>query len=424
LSGSSSSLEAASDSRDVRPPGKPPFVLAALLLCGLLAFGAERRLAEHGAAVAVQRRTIDFVPTVRTFEARRLDKPIEITMPGETRPFDTARIYARATGYIAQRLVDFGTRVKKGDLMLRILAPQTDAQYDQAKAQLGQLQAQLLQSRADVDKAKANLALAKITSARISQLAGQGYATQQNADNNSTSVQAAQANLESTEAGVKVVEANIKAQQATVEGLQALVDFERVVAPFDGVVSQRTVDVGDLVHADAGSTPLLVVDRDDVLRASVNIPQTPAMGVRDGLPADVHIPQFPNQVFKGKVDRSSVNLLYSSRTLTTQVDIPNADRKLRAGLFVDITLAIPRTTPAVTVPAEALIFNQGGTHVAIVDRNGRIELRPVVIDRDLGATLDLKTGLEGGETVVLNPPADLKAGSRVRVPDVMRDSGS
>lgn len=399
----------------VSPPRKLPFVVALVVLGALLAFGIYQHWQEHDAAVAVQRKAIQFVPTVRTFVSQRVVKPFEITMPGETRPFDTAKIYARATGYISERLVDFGTRVRKGDLMLKISAPQTDAQYDQAKAQLGQLEAQLLQSRADVDKAKANLALAKITSSRISQLAGHGYATQQNADNDSTTVQGAQASLESAEAGVKVTEANIKAQQATIEGLKASVSFEQVIAPFDGTVSQRTVDIGDLVHADNGNAPLLVVDRDDVLRASVNIPQTPAMGISDGLAADVRIPQMPGEVFKGKVDRSSINLLYSSRTLLTQVDIPNADHKLRAGLFVDITIDIPRPGPIVAVPAEALVFNSGGTQVAIVGKDNLVEMRPVEIERDLGTTLDLKKGLSGGETVIVNPPAELKTGSKIKV---------
>ena len=409
------SMEETAPRKAVSPPRKLPFVIAFLLLGGLLAFGIYHHWQEHDAAVAVQKKAVDFVPTVRTFTSQRVVKPIEIIMPGETRPFDSAKIYARATGYISERLVDFGTRVRKGDLMLKISAPQTDAQYDQAEAQLGQLEAQLLQSRAEVDKAKANLTLAKVTSSRISPLAGQGYATQQNADNNSTSVQGAQASLESAAAGVKVIEANIKAQQATVEGLKASVGFERVIAPFDGVVSQRTVDIGDLVHADSGNAPLLVVDRDDVLRASVNIPQTPAMGVSDGLAADVRIPQMPGKVFKGKVDRSSVNLLYSSRTLLTQVDIPNADHKLRAGLFVDITLDIPRPEPIVAVPADALVFNSGGTQVAIVGKDDRVEMRPVEIERDLGTTLDLKKGLGGGETVILNPPAGLKTGSKIKV---------
>lgn len=415
MSGSQIAEGAAVAPRKSATPRKLPFIIAFLLLGALLAFGIYRHWDEHEAAVDVQKRVIDFVPTVRTIISQRVVKPFEITMPGETRPFDTAKIYARATGYISERLVDFGTRVRKGDLMLKISAPQTDAQFDQAKAQVGQLEAQLLQSKADVDKAKANLALAKITSARISHLAGQGYATQQNADNDTTTVQGAQASLESAEAGVKVIEANIKAQQATVEGLQALVGFERVTAPFDGVISQRTVDVGDLVHADNGNAPLLGVDRDDVLRASVNIPQTPAMGVSDGLSADVRIPQMPSKVFKGRVDRSSVNLLYSSRTLLTQVDIPNADHALRAGLFVDITLDIPRPEPIVAVPSDALVFDSGGTQVAVVGKDDRVVMKPVEIERDLGATLDLKKGLAGGETLILNPPAGLKTGSRVKV---------
>lgn len=390
-------------------------MIALLALCGFIAIGALRHWNEYQAAVSAQKKTVAYVPTVRIFKVERLMKPIEITLPGETRPFDTAKIFARATGYVAERHVDFGTRVKKGDLMLKISAPQTDAQYDQAKARLGQLQAHLLQANAKVAQANANLALAKVTSSRISQLAGRGFATQQNADNDATSVQGGQASLESALAGVKVAQADIKEQQATVEGLKALVDFERVVAPFDGVVSQRTVDIGDLVHADSGTTPLLQVDRDDVLRVSVNIPQTPALGVKDGLPAEVRLPQMSNRILKGKVDRSSVSLLSSSRTLTTQVDIPNPDHQLRAGLFVDITLKIPRPQTITTVPAEALIFDQGGTQVATVDDHDRFRLKPVTINRDLGATLELNAGLEGGERVVVSPPAALENGSHVKL---------
>lgn len=397
------------------PPRKGPFVAAGLVLACLLLYGGYAHWTQHLAAEATRRKTIDFVPTVRTVDVQKIDKPIEITLPGETRPFDTAKIYARSTGYIVKRNVDFGSRVKKGDLMLLISSPDVDARYEQSLAQLTQLKGALTQSHATVDQAKATVALAKLTSARISQLAGRGYATQQNADNDSTSVQGATASLESAEAGVKVAEANIAAQQATIDGLKASKDFEQVLAPFDGVVSQRTVDLGDLVHADSGVSPLLVVDRDDVLRASVNIPQTPAMSVTDGLTARITVPQMPNQAFIGRVDRSSVALLYSSRTLTTQVDIPNVRHELKAGLFVDITLTIPRTETIVPIPADALIFDQGGTQVAVVDEDDQIRMQPVVIERDLGTVLDLKKGLEGGERIVLSPPPDLHDGSKVKV---------
>ena len=397
------------------PPGKGGFVWAGLIALGLLAYGGYGHWQRAARAESTRARQMEFVPKVRTEEAKRLDGPIELTLPGQTEPFATARIYPRATGYIAERHVDLGSRVKKGDVLLRIAAPDLDQQLAQAEAQLGQLEAQLLRARAMVDQAKANTNLAQATNSRTSTLAGQGWASKQNADNTQAGVLAQQANLASAEADVKVAQANIKAQQATVGRLKALTGFEVVTAPFDGVITTRNVDVGDLVQADAGSgSPLLSMDRDDVLRISVNVPQNAAAGVQPGIAAQIKVPQMPDRSFAGVVERSSVALLASSRTLTTQVDVPNPDLTLRPGLYVYVTLAIPRTGGAtVAVPAEALVFNQSGTRVAVASDDDRVRWVEVHVARDKGTVVEVDKGLSGGERLVLSPPADLKDGGRI-----------
>jgi len=396
------------------PPGKGPFLVVGLVAAGLLGWGGYGHWQRSSAAAETQRKANEFVPRLRTVEAERLDTPISLTLPGQTEAFSSARIFARATGYIAERHVDIGKRVRKGDVLLRIAAPDLDQQLAQAEAQAGQLQAQLVKAQAMVDQAKANVVLAQATNSRTSTLAGQGWASKQNADTSQAGLLSQNANLASAEADVKVAEANIKAQRATIDRLKALTGFERVVAPFDGVVTARSVEVGDLVQADAGSgTALIGMDRDDVLRVSVNVPQNAAVGVTPGVPASIAIPQLPARTFTGKVERSSVALLASSRTLTTQVDVPNPDGALRAGLYAYVTLQIPRTKTTVSLPAEALVFNQRGTQVAIAREDGTATWTTVHIVRDLGTAVEVDQGLEGRERIVLSPPADLRDGARI-----------
>ena len=400
------------------PPRKSPFVLAGIGALALLAWGGYGHWRMQGAAAETQRKMRDFVPSLRTVAVERTTAPVDLTLPGETQAFARAAIFARATGYIAERRVDIGSRVKAGDVLLRIAAPDLDQQLAQAQAQLGQMEAQLLQAKAMVDQAKANVGLANVTNNRTSTLATQGWASRQTADNSQAGVLSQTANLASAEAGVKVAEANIKAQAATVDRLKALAGFKDVTAPFDGVVTTRGVDIGDLVKADGSGTPLLSMDRDDVLRIVVNVPQYAATGVQPGVEATLSVPQMPGRSFSGQVERSSVALLTASRTLSTQVDVPNPDGALRAGLYVYVTLKIPRPQPVVTVPAEALVFNQKGTQVAVARDDGRAEWRAVHVKRDFGRSIELDTGLSGDERIVLGPPADLRDGQRIeRRPD-------
>ncbi|WP_375464148.1 efflux RND transporter periplasmic adaptor subunit [uncultured Methylobacterium sp.] len=416
-------MKAHGEAREIPPPpGKRPFLITGLVAAGLLAWGGYGHWRQSAEAAETQRKIKEFVPRLRVAAVERSDRPIELTLPGDTQAFDQAAIFARATGYIAERRVDIGSRVKAGDVMLRIAAPDLDQQLAQAQAQVGQNQAQLLQARAQVDQARANVNLANLTNNRTSTLATQGWASRQNADNSQAGVLSQGATLAAAEAGVKVAEANIRAQEATVDRLKALTGFKDVIAPFDGVVTTRSVGVGDLVKADGGGTALLSMDRDDILRIGVNVPQNAAVGVKPGVAATITVPQLPNRIFSGLVERSSVALLSASRTLTAQVDVPNPDGTLRAGLYVYVTLKIPRIDPAMIIPAEALVFNQRGTQVAVVGDDNRTEWRPVRIRRDFGQTIEVDQGLNGREQVVLSPPADLRDGQRIEREGVPADA--
>ncbi len=391
------------------------FFFVLLGVAALLGYGGYKHWALDQEATQTQREAIDFVPTVRTITAQADGKPTKLTLPGQTDAFDSAVLYPRATGYIAERRVDIGSRVKKGDLLLRIAAPDVDRQLDQARAQLKQVQATKAQAQATLDQAKASAALADLNYKRSQDLVKRGYETVQNNDTQQTNVATQKGTLGTAEAGIKVAAANEQAQQATVERLVTLTQFEEVRAPFDGIIVTRGVDTGDLVNADTKTGgSLFTIAKDAVIRVTVHIPQTNAVAIREGLEASVVVPQIPGRTFTGKIARSSVALLNTSRTLTTEVDVPNPDGVLRAGMFVNVSFEIPRIRPNVVLPAEALIFDQRGLQVAVV-QDDQVHLQLVTIYRDFGKTVELRDGLQGGESVVISPPSDLLEGSKVKV---------
>lgn len=402
------------DDNPPKPPPKLVFVIAGLILLAAVAWGGFEHWRSYEASKQTADGTVNRPVEVRTTEAQRLDQPIDLTLPGETQAFDTANIYARATGYISERRVDIGSRVKQGDLLIHIAAPDLDQQLVQAEAQIGQTRAALVQAQALVSQAEANVNLAKVNFARTNQLTQQGYESQQNRDQRDADVKTQESNVASARAGVTVAEANVKAQEANIDRLKALAAFEDVRAPFDGVVTARNVDLGELVNADSSNgSPMFTVVRDSIIRVIVRVPQTNAEGIHQGLEAKVVVSQMPNRSFSGRVQRNSVALLYSSRTLTTEVDVPNDTGDLRPGLYVSVSFAVPRDKPDVSVPAEALMFDQHGIRVASVDGDV-IKLNQINIYRDHGATVDLREGLKGGERIVLNPPATLKDGAKVK----------
>jgi HlyD family secretion protein len=400
-----------------RPPSRRLYFLVAIVVLGALAWGAYGRWQQREAAIETQQQLADFVPELRVAVAVGQDGPAPLTLPGTVLPFDQARIFARATGYVAERHVDIGSRVHEGDLLLRIAAPDLDHQLSEAEARLVQMEGTLDQARAGAEQARSDATLADVTNNRTLRLATQGWESKQNADNTRLGLASKLAAVNNAEAGVKVAEASIRAQEATVRRLKQLTQFERVAAPFNGVITARNVDNGDLVKADdnSGGTPLFTIQRDDIVRVQVNVPQSGAVGLKDGLLAEVRVPELPGRTFEGKVSRNSVALDAASRTMLAEVDVPNPDGALRPGFFVDVQFGIPRQVPTVMIPAEALLFNADGLRVAAVDDSGHVHLHKVSIYRDYGTKIELREGLKGGERVALSPPADIAEGQKVKV---------
>jgi RND family efflux transporter MFP subunit len=395
---------------------KLPFFLLLALLALVLLIGLRRHAAQEHDAQAFQQEQANATLSLRATKVTKVAGPVHIELPGQTLAFEQARLFARATGYIAERRVDIGSKVKQGDLLVRISAPDLDQQYAQAQAQLALNKAQLLQSKAQVEQTKANLNLAKLTYGRSSQLVKNNYESKQNHAIIAANVETQNAYLQSAQAGVEVAQANIAAAQANVDRLKQLVGFKDVTAPFRGVVTARNIEVGDLVSADANSgTPLFSLARDDILRVQVSVPQSEAAGLVDGLESKVEAPEMPGKSFKGRIARNANSLAAASRTLLTEVDVPNPTGELRPGMFVRVVLDIPRPRPLVNIPAPSILFGAEGPRVAVIGKDDVVRLAKINITRDFGTNVDVDQGLTGDETIALDPPADIRDGRKVTI---------
>lgn len=404
--------------REAPPPRlrRLPFFLVLALLALVLLIGFRRHAAQEHDAQMFQQEQANAPLSLRATKVTKVAGPVHVELPGQTLAWEQARLFARATGYIAERRVDIGSKVKQGDLLVRISAPDLDQQYSQALAQLVLNKAQLLQSKAQVEQNKANLNLAKLTYGRSSQLVKNNYESKQNNDINAANVETQAANLQSAQAGVEVAQANIAAAQANVDRLKELVGFKDVAAPFKGVVTARNIEVGDLVSADANSgTPLFSMARDDIMRVQVSVPQSEAAGLVDGLEAKVLPPEMPGKSFKGRIARNASSLAAASRTLLTEVDVPNPTGELRPGMFVRVVLDIPRPRPLVNIPAPSILFGADGPRVAVIDKDDVVRMAKIGITRDFGTNVDVDQGLTGDETIALDPPADIRDGRKVTI---------
>lgn len=374
-------------------------IVTLLLVVGFVAYGVWGHAQRSEAAQETLQQQEHLIPHVRTAAVKSTDAPKMLSLPGNIQAFDSATVFARATGYIAKRNVDIGSKVKEGDVLAVIAAPDLDQQLLQARAQLVQLQAAIAQ-------ANANQELAGRTNARTSELVVQGWQSKQQGDQDRLTYDAQSAAL-------KVAQANYKAQQAQVTRLEKLTGFEKVVAPFDGVISARDVDVGSLVTADVSSgTPLFSIVRSDILRVQVYVPQDSVFGVKDGESADVLVPELPGRIFHGTVARNARALQAGTRTLLTEVDVDNKDGTLLPGVYCTVRLAIPRPQPVVTVPSQAIIFDKTGLSVAVYE-NGVAHLRHLDVLADNGAEVEIRSGLKPDDQIILNPPIGLIDGMRV-----------
>src|SRR6266404_1222788 len=336
---------------------------ALLLLLGGLAVGVWRHYALHLEVTTAAEQHRNFVPTVRVEVVRASANTMAVTLPATTNAFQGADIFARASGYITERDVDIGSRVKAGDLLAAITAPELDHQIAQSEASLAQAKASRRQT-------KATRELARVTWGRDSVLVRQGWATQQQGDTD-------RLNYAAQQQAKQVNDAAIRSQEAQLLVLRQQKAYQQVVAPFDGVVTRRNIDVGSLVQADATSgTFMFALTQSDVMRIRLYVPQDAAIGVKPGVDAVVRVPEIPDHGFPGTVARIADALDPATRTLMTEIDVPNADGELSPGLYCTVELKVPRRTPSLIVPAGAIVFDRDGLHVLVVE-NGVAHSRKI-----------------------------------------------
>jgi RND family efflux transporter MFP subunit len=384
-------------------PRRGRLILLGVLVAfaGALTSGAWNHLTQYRLTAAASEAERVLVPQVRVAAVQPSGDTETVSLPATTSAFASANIFARASGYIGKREVDIGDHVTSGQLLAEIVAPELDHQIAKADATLGQLKWAFQQ-------AEANRELAKVTWDRDRPLVQKGWVTAQQGTIDEQT-------LKAQEAAVSVAQANVAAEEAQLQVLHQQKAYQRVVAPFDGVITQRNVDVGSLVQADATSgTFMFTLMQGNVIRTQVFVPQDEAFGLRPGIDAAVHVPEIPDRTFPGTVTRIADAIQPGSRTLLTEIDIPNPDGTLTPGIYCTIELHVPRKTPSFTVSADAIIFNQAGLQVAVVE-DGVVHLRKVNVVRDLGRQVLVDSGVKRGDQVILNPAVDLADGAKVRI---------
>jgi len=326
------------------------------------------------------------------------DRALEL--PGTVQPLQETVLFARASGYVRAWRADIGDKVKKSDVLAEIETPELDQE-------LAQAQAQLLQTRAALTQAKANRDLAKANLARARRLAPSGVVSR-------AALEQSQAEAAVGEANVNVAGANIAAQQANIRRLDQLKAFAKVTAPFAGTITQRTIEIGALVTA-GNSQPLFKIAAMDPARVFVQVPQDVAPGVRPGVSGNVTVREYPGRTFAGQVMRAAGELDPATRTMTTEIRVPNQDGALMPGMYAEVALTLPSSHRILELPATALISDARGQHAAVVDAQNKLHLVPVVVERDKGVTIEISSGLQGNERVAKLGSAAFVEGMAVEV---------
>jgi RND family efflux transporter MFP subunit len=383
-----------------RGPGGRLLGLGVLVLfIAAVGVGMWRHYQKHRQVIDIAVEQANFIPTVRVENVTQQLGRLQLTLPATTLGFEAANIFARTSGYVAKRYVDIGDHVKAGQLLAEITAPEVEDQVAQWWNSLQQAQATQRQN-------EAQRASTQVTSKRISTLAKDGWSPQEQSDTDWYSFVAQQHATTAAQYNVAATE-----QQLKYYNQQKI--YQQVVAPFDGVITQRNIDVGSLITADAsGGTSMFSLQQSDVIRVWVYVPQDDAFGVKPGIEAVVRVPAMPNLRFDGKVTRIADALQPGTRTLLTEVDVPNPDGALQPGVYCTVELKIPRQSPALTVPGSAIIFNQDGMQVAVVE-NGVVHLHKITITTDYGTEVEVSEGVKEGDQVILQPPVNVADGDKV-----------
>src|SRR5271166_1654916 len=361
--------------------------VSVLIVSALLISGIRSRVR---AKTALTNETQQMAVTaVSVVQPQRTAPTQEITLPGNVEPFVAAPIYSRTNGYLEKWYVDIGAHVKQGQLLAVIETPEVDQQ--------------LQQSRSNLATAQANLKLAEITANRYQGLLNSHAVAQQDVD---TATQTFHAN-----------EAIVEADRANVRQLETLQSFEKIYAPFDGIITARNTDIGNLI--DSGSsggvkTDLFHIAQPGKLRVYVDVPESYAPSVKTGLIADLSLAEFPGRTFQGKVVRTADAINVTTRTLQVEIDVNNPSGTLLTGSYAEVKLKLPEVNFTYLLPVETLIFRSQDLLVAVV-KDGKVELTRITPGRDLGEKIEVIAGLSPGNQVILNPPDSMVSGQAVQI---------
>jgi RND family efflux transporter MFP subunit len=369
---------------------RPLLYLAVGALAGTLGLGVYSGISARSAADATLKRATEeaAVAVVNVVSPNPSAPTQEIVLPGTTQAFTDAPIFARTNGYVKSWCFDIGAHVKKGQLLAEIETPEIDQQLEQA--------------RADLETAKANLRQAQITADRWQALLKTDSVSRQETDQAVSTLSATKATVDSNAANVR--------------RLEQLQGFQKIYAPFDGVITARNVDIGVLVDAGVNTQPreLFHMTAIHTLRVFVAVPEVYSRAARPGAPATLTLDEYPGRPFRGTLVRNSNAIDLASRTLLVEVDVDNPAGELLPGAYAFVHLKLPKEIRSVTVPANTLLFRAEGLQVAIV-RNDQAQLVPVTIGRDYGATVEILSGLQSTDRVIVAPGDSLTSGTRVRI---------
>ncbi len=357
-------------------------VVATLLVSGIWSRVKARNTLNQETARAA-------LPSVSVVSPKQTAPAEEIILPGNVEPYISSPIYSRTNGYLKKWYVDIGARVKQGQLLAVIDTPEVDQQ--------------LQQSLSNLNTAKANLALAQITRNRYQGLLRSNAVSQQDVDN---AVGTYNAN-----------EAIVQANQANVKQLEALQSFEKIYAPFDGIVTARNTDIGDLINSGSGGgtkTDLFHIAQPGKLRVYVNVPQEYSQGIKAGMTADLSLAEFPDRKFQGKLVRTASAINVTTRTLLVEIEVDNFSGTLLTGSYAEVHLKIPTQASTLLLPVNALLFRTEGLRVGVV-KDGKVVLTAVTPGRDFGNQIEIVSGLKSDDQVIINPPDSIVSGQQVQV---------
>jgi RND family efflux transporter MFP subunit len=375
--------------------GSRLFIILFFAVILLVAFGALTLFQRRAQYQALAKETeVLAVPTVAVMHPATESAEEDLVLPGTMQAYVESPIYARTSGYLKKWYRDIGSRVRQGESLADIDTPEVDQQ--------------LMQARADLNTAKANARLSEITATRYGELIKTDGVSKQEVDNAAGDFEAKKAIVQSSEANVR--------------RLEELESFKHIYAPFSGVITRRNVDTGTLINAGNGgaSQQLFFLAQTDPIRVYVGVPETYAPSIHAGLSAFLELTQYPGQKFQGKVVRTAEAIDPGTRTLLTEVDVPNHDSALLPGGYAQAHLQVKVTGTRLVVPVNALLFRSEGLRAVTVDANHRTHLRQLAIGRDYGTTLEVLQGLEPNDWIVLNPADSLEEGQEVRVKETAK----